>query len=72
MPKRNELSPDELENMVGIPLYSAIPDDSAELYDAYADGSLLSPESNLGKHFARIAEKMAGVKKKTKKRFSWF
>ncbi|MBK5293916.1 MAG: AAA family ATPase [Acidobacteriia bacterium] len=72
MPKRNELGPEEMENMVGIPVYAAIPEDSAGIYDAYAEGTLLKRETHLGKHFARVAEKMTGIKKREKKKFSLF
>jgi pilus assembly protein CpaE len=71
-PKRMDITIDELEKMVGVPIYATLPSDYPGLYEAYAEGGLLPAKSPLGKHFSRIAAKIAGVgHQETKKRFSF-
>ena len=69
MPKKTDVGIAELEKMLGTSIYAGIPDASPELYEAFADGRLVSGNEDLGRHFARIAGKITGVKKKEKKRF---
>jgi pilus assembly protein CpaE len=72
-PKRMEVSLEELDRMLGVPIYATVPDDYQALYDTYAEGGLLAPNTNLGKHFARVAARVAGVQQKEGKkgRFSF-
>ena len=73
VPKRLEVSLDELDRMLGVPIYSTVPDDYGALHEAYSSGTLLPPNSNLSKHFARVAAKMSGVQQKAaKKAFGLF
>ena len=73
-PKRLEITPGELEKMLGVPIYCMVADDYPELYEAYAEGRMLGPGSNLGKEMARLAAKLANVEveKAPKKRFGLF
>jgi pilus assembly protein CpaE len=71
-PKRLEVTLEELDRMLGIPIYATIHDDFPALSEAYASGTLLPPNSYLGKEFARVAARMAGVQPKAKKGFSLF
>jgi pilus assembly protein CpaE len=74
-PRRTEVTLEEIEQMLGVPVYGIVPDDHAELYEAYSAGKLVPPASGLGKHFARLASKIAGVptvQRKEKGRFSLF
>ena len=73
-PKRLDITPGELEKMLGIPIFCMIPNDYAELYEAYAEGRLLGRTSELGKQMARLAGKLASIEeeKATKKRFGLF
>jgi pilus assembly protein CpaE len=71
-PKRLEVTLEELDRMLGVPVYATVPNDYPALYEAYANGSLLEPNSRLGQHFSRVAARMAGLQKKEKKgRFSF-
>jgi pilus assembly protein CpaE len=72
MPKRTELSLEELEAMIGQPIYATLPNDYQGLNNAYSEGSLAPAGTLIGRHYARIAGKIAGVESRPKKRFSLF
>ncbi len=61
VPRNPDVMPAELEKLLGIPVYSMLPDDYASIYEAYAEGQLLSSSTNLGRHLARMAGKLAGI-----------
>jgi len=73
-PRRLDITPDELEKMLGIPIFCMIPNEYQQLYETYAEGRMLDRGSELGKHIARLAAKLASLQEehKTKKRFGWF
>jgi pilus assembly protein CpaE len=73
-PKRLDISPGELEKMLGVPVYGMIPNDHAGLYECYAEGRMLPRASELGKHIARLAAKLAGLEaeKPAKRHFALF
>jgi pilus assembly protein CpaE len=72
-PARPDTTPQELENVLGHPIYAMLPDDYAALCDSYCEGRMLISGSNLGKHLARLAHKIAGTPEdKSKHRFSFF
>jgi pilus assembly protein CpaE len=72
-PKRMDVTPDELEKMLGLPVYATLPNESSELYEAYSEGKLLARNSVLGKHFSALAKKIAGVEETSaRKRFGFF
>jgi pilus assembly protein CpaE len=73
-PKRLDITPGELEKMLGVPIFCMIPNDYPELYETYAEGRMLSRSSDLGKQIARLATKLANLEeeKGTKKRFALF
>jgi pilus assembly protein CpaE len=73
-PKRLDITPGELEKMLGVPIFCMIPNDYPELYETYAEGRMLSHSSDLGKHMARLANKLANLEeeKGPKKRFGLF
>ena len=70
-PKRYEITPEELEKMLGVPVYASIPSDYEDLNECYSEGKLLDRNSNLGRHFTRLAMRIAGVEE-VKKKFSLF
>jgi pilus assembly protein CpaE len=70
-PKRYDITLEELEAMLGAPVYTSIPSDYAALNESYSEGKLLDRGSSLGKHFTRLTMKIAGVEEK-KKKFSMF
>jgi pilus assembly protein CpaE len=73
-PKRLDITPGELEKMLGVPIFAMIPNDYPELYETYAEGRMLNRNSDLGKQIAKLAIKLAAleVEEKTKKRFALF
>jgi pilus assembly protein CpaE len=73
-PKRLDITPDELEKMLGIPIFCMLPNEYQQLYETYAEGRMLDRGSELGKHIARLAAKLASLQEeqKSKKRFGWF
>ena len=73
-PKRLDITPGELEKMLGVPIFCMIPNDYPELYETYAEGRMLSRSSDLGKQIARLAMKLANLEeeKGSKKRFALF
>jgi pilus assembly protein CpaE len=74
-PKRLDITPAELEKMLGVPIFWMIPNDYPELYETYAEGRMLNRNSDLGKQIAKMAIKLAGLEideKSTKKRFALF
>jgi len=73
-PKRLDITPGELEKMLGVPIFCMVPNDYPELYETYAEGRMLSRSSELGKQIARLATKLANIEeeKGTKKRFALF
>jgi pilus assembly protein CpaE len=72
VPKRLDVTTQELEKMLGLPVHGMLPDDAPALYECYAEGTLLPRASDLGKHIARISAKLAGVEEdgSTKRKFS--
>jgi pilus assembly protein CpaE len=73
--KRLDISPDEFERMLGVPIFHTILSDYAELYETYAEGRMLNRNSDLGKQMAKLAMKLGSLeedKSKDKKRFGLF
>ena len=60
--------------MLGVPIYSMVPNDYPELYEAYAEGRMLTRNSELGKNIARLAVKLGGLEEEAtkSKRFGLF
>lgn len=70
--KALDVSIQEIEKIFGRPVHAVIPDDFAALYEAYANGTLLGPESSLGKYFAQIAMQLNGETATAKTKKFWF
>lgn len=66
MPKRSDILPAELQRVLGVPIFDALPNDYPVLYEAYAEGNLLTAGCELGKSMGALAMKIAGVKAKEK------
>ncbi len=66
MPKRSDLAPGELQRLLGVPIFEALPNDYPALYEAYAEGNLLPGSSDLGKSMNGLASKITGVQVKEK------
>jgi pilus assembly protein CpaE len=61
VPRRLDITPAELEKMLGLPIFCMIANDYPELYESYAEGRLLGRGSSLGKHMVRLATKLSGI-----------
>ncbi len=73
-PKRLDITPGELERMLGVPIFFMVPNDYPELYETYAEGRMLNRNSDLGKSLAKLALKLTGAEeeKTSKKKFALF
>jgi pilus assembly protein CpaE len=60
-PKRLDITPAELEKMLGLPIFNMVPNDYPELYETYAEGRMLNRNSDLGKQIAKLAQKLSGL-----------
>ena len=67
MPKHADVTLEELEKMLGLPIYATLANDYQGLQDAFSDGRLVENASALGRSFTRLAEKIAGVTPQKKK-----
>ncbi|HTQ57042.1 MAG TPA: AAA family ATPase [Bryobacteraceae bacterium] len=73
VPKRSELAPEEIEKILGLPVYAVLPSSYPELHECYSLGKLLPERSFLGKQIKELAMRMAGVdEQKPKKKFGLF
>ena len=73
-PKMMDITLEELEKILGKPLYATLPNDYPGLYHSYASGTLLPANTRLAEHFSRLANRIAGKEdpKPTRKRFALF
>lgn len=74
-PKMMDITQEELQKVLGRPLYATLPNDYPSLYQSYSAGTLLSPENRLMQQFSTLTTKLAGIKparSEKKKRFSLF
>jgi len=72
-PKRYDVTVQELESMLGAPIYMTLPSDYPALNESYTEGKLLPPGTVLGKQFSRLAMKIAGTEdQRTKRKYSLF
>lgn len=67
MPKHHEVTLDEVGEMLGLPVTETIPNDYGALQEAYAEGRLLNPDTVLGKSYAHLVARMAGLDEKKRK-----
>jgi len=61
LPHRQDITPVELEKMLGWPVYALLPDDSEALYESYSEGKLLPPSAKLSGKIAQLARKIASI-----------
>jgi pilus assembly protein CpaE len=72
-PKMMDITQDELQKVLGRPLYAMLPNDYPSLYQAYSTGTLLSPNNRLAQQFSCLTTKLAGIEApKPQKKFSLF
>ena len=70
--KRAEVTIEEVESMIGQPIYATLPDDPLAVSEALSEGKLVPVDSQLGAHTSRVVGKITGLETKKKKRFSLF
>jgi len=70
--KRVDVTFDELETMLGVPVFATVVNDFDSLYEAFSEGRLVNDSSDASTDFARLAGKIAGLPETKKKRFSLF
>jgi pilus assembly protein CpaE len=66
VPQRLEVTPEEIEKMFGIPVFAVLTDEYQDLYDAYAEGRLVT-EGKLGRQIHSFSMKLAGIQEEKKK-----
>jgi len=73
-PKRLDITPGELERMLGVGIFATVPNNYAELYETYAEGRMLNRNSDLGRSLTQLASRLTGVEqeKVVKKKFGLF
>lgn len=71
--RRTDVTIEELETMMGLPVHATIANDFEAFYEAFSEGRLVDSSTTPGEDFARLAAKIAGVNEPVrKKRFSLF
>lgn len=65
-PKQADFTSAEIEKLLGLPIYRRLPNSYPELYEAYAEGRLVSPETQLGKSVSGLVADITGTKKEEK------
>jgi pilus assembly protein CpaE len=72
-PARPDVTTEELERILGMPIDTKLPNDYYALYDAFCKGKLLAPGSHLGRQLSSFAMRLAGAPaEKGKRRFGLF
>jgi pilus assembly protein CpaE len=71
-PKRFDITLDELQGMLGLPVYATIGNDYASLQESYTEGKLAAGNSQVARHIDELAAKIAGIEISKKKKFSLF
>ncbi|MGC9950051.1 MAG: hypothetical protein ABSF64_27105 [Bryobacteraceae bacterium] len=72
-PQRPDVTAEELERILGLPIDTMLPNDYYALYDAFCKGKLLPPGSHLSRQLSAFAMRLAGTPvEKSKRRFGLF
>ena len=72
-PQRPDVTAEELERILGLPIDTMLPNDYYALYDAFCKGKLLPPGSHLSRQLSSFALRLAGAPaEKGKRRFGLF
>ena len=69
VPKRLDVTADEIEKIVGVAVYAMLPNNYPALHECYAGGKLLARGTDLAQHLARLAERIAGIPQEKPKRW---
>ncbi|HTT62502.1 MAG TPA: hypothetical protein VMG35_11695 [Bryobacteraceae bacterium] len=72
-PQRPDVTAEELERILGLPIDTMLPNDYYALYDAFCKGKLLPPGSHLSRQLSSFVMRLAGAPvEKGKRRFGLF
>jgi pilus assembly protein CpaE len=72
-PQRPDVTAEELERILGMPIDTMLPNDYYALYDAFCKGKLLPPGSHLSRQLSSLAMRITGAPvEKGKRRFGLF
>lgn len=72
-PKMMDITHEDLQKVLGRPLYAMLPNDYPSLYQAYSTGTLLPANNRLAQQFSVLSTKLAGIETaKPHKKFSLF
>jgi pilus assembly protein CpaE len=72
-PQRPDVTAEELERILGLPIDTMLPNDYYALYEAFCKGKLLPPGSHLSRQLSAFAMRLAGAPvEKGKRRFGLF
>lgn len=72
-PKMMDITHEDLQKVLGRPLYAMLPNDYPSLYQAYSAGTLLPANNRLAQQFSVLTSKLAGIQTaKPQKKFSLF
>lgn len=72
-PQRPDVTAEELERILGLPIDTMLPNDYYALYDSFCKGKLLPPGTHLSRQISSFAMRVAGAPvEKGKRRFSLF
>ncbi len=72
-PKMMDITHEDLQKVLGRPLYAMLPNDYPSLYQAYSAGTLLPANNRLAQQFSVLTTKLAGIETaKPQKKFSLF
>lgn len=72
-PQRQDVTGEELERILGMPVDTTLPNDYYALYDAFCKGKLLPPGSLLSRQISGFAMRLSGAAaEKGKRRFGLF
>jgi Flp pilus assembly CpaE family ATPase len=75
-PKRSLISPQQIEQLLGVPIYMTFPNDYQGVQRAMTAGRWVEPSSELGRQFTSLAQSMLEAKEapapEMKKRFIEF
>jgi pilus assembly protein CpaE len=72
-PQRPDVTAEELERILGMPIDTMLPNDYFALYDAFCKGKLLAPTNHLSRQLSSLAMRLAGAPvEKGKRRFGLF
>lgn len=72
-PKMMDITQEDLQKVLGRPLYAMLPNDYPSLYQAYSTGTLLPANNRLAQQFSVLTSKLAGIEAvKRQRKFSLF